>query len=304
MTGLYGIKPSRGRISRGPLDADSSGLSVLGPLARTVRDAAAFLDATAGPQPGDPYWAPPLPAGESFWQWCDRTPSRLRIGRYLQPPVPGAEVDQECRTAWEFASVLLESLGHEVVDIAMPLPAAVIPAFETVWAVSAASAPVPAGAPDRLRPLTRYLRERGARVSGPEYAAAVGMLNVISRQAVIATAGYDAVLTPTLALTPRPVGLVLRHGRRSGGPGRGLRAPEAVHPVHRRVQRQRPAGGQPAAALERRRVAGRRDAGRPAGGGGRAAGAVGATGGRRTVGGPAPGALAAPECFDTVCRLV
>jgi len=206
VTGLYGIKPSRGRVSRGPLDADSSGLSVLGPLARTVRDAAAFLDATAGPQPGDPYWAPPLPAGETFSDWCDRPPSGLRIGRYLQPPIPGAEVDQECRTAWEFASVLLESLGHEVVDIAMPLPAAVIGAFETVWAVSAASAPVPAGQPDRLRPLTRHLRERGARVSGPEYAAAVGMLNVISRQAMVATAGYDAVLTPTLAMTPRPIG--------------------------------------------------------------------------------------------------
>ncbi len=206
VTGLYGIKPSRGRISRGPLDADSTGLSVLGPLARTVRDAAAFLDATAVPQPGDPYWAPPLPAGETFLEWCDRPPSRLRIGRYLQPPVPGAEVEHECRTAWEFASVLLESLGHEVVDIAMPLPETVIPAFETVWAVSAASAPVPPGGADRLRPLTRYLRERGARVAGPDYAAAVGLLNVLSRRAIAATTAFDAVLTPTLALTPRPIG--------------------------------------------------------------------------------------------------
>ena len=80
VTGLYGIKPSRGRISRGPLDADSTGLSVLGPLARTVRDAAAFLDATAVAQPGDPYWAPPLPAGESFLDWCDRTPAGCGSG--------------------------------------------------------------------------------------------------------------------------------------------------------------------------------------------------------------------------------
>jgi amidase len=179
---------------------------VLGPLARTVRDAAAFLDATAGPRVGDSQWAPPLPAGESFLKWCDRTPGRLRIGRYLQPPVPGAQVDPECRTAWEFASVLLESLGHQVIDIPMPVPQAVIAAFETVWSVSARGVPVDPAREAELRPLTRYLRARGARVSGSEYSTALGMLSLISRQAIVATAQYDAVLTPTLALPPRPIG--------------------------------------------------------------------------------------------------
>ncbi|MEO6503761.1 MAG: amidase [Jatrophihabitantaceae bacterium] len=206
VTGLYGIKPSRGRISRGPLNADTTGLSVLGPLARTVRDAAAFLDATAIAQPGDPHWAPPLPAGESFLRWCDRTPSRLRIGRYLQPPMPSAEIDPECRTAWEFASLLLESLGHEVIDIAMPMPEAAIPAFETVWAVSAASTELEPEHESALRPLTRHLRERGSQISATEFSAALTRLNAFSRQAVLATAQYDAVLTPTLALTPRPIG--------------------------------------------------------------------------------------------------
>jgi amidase len=206
VTGLYGIKPSRGRISGGPLGADSSGLSVLGPLARTVRDAAAFLDATAITQLGDPHWAPPLPAGESFLQWCDRAPERLRIGRYLQPPISEAEIDHESRTAWEFASVLLESLGHEVIDIAMPMPEAVIPAFETVWAVSAASGPLTAEQETRLRPLTRHLRERGSRISATDYANALALLSFVSRQSISATAQYDAVLTPTLASPPRPIG--------------------------------------------------------------------------------------------------
>jgi amidase len=206
VTGLFGIKPARGRISRGPLDADSSGLSVLGPLARTVRDAAAFLDATAIPQPGDPHWAPPLPADESFLGWCDRVPGRLRIGRYLQPPVPGAQVDPECRTAWQNASQLLEDLGHEVIDIDLPIPPMVIPAFETVWAVSAHSVPIDPARADELRPLTRHLRERGAKIGGAEYAAAIGLLAMVSRQAIVATSGFDAVLTPTLALPPRPVG--------------------------------------------------------------------------------------------------
>ena len=206
VTGLFGLKTSRGRISRGPLDADSTGLSVLGPLARTVRDAAAFLDATAIPQPGDPHWAPPLPAGETFLGWCDRAPARLRIARYIQPPVPGAVVDEQCRQAWESASLLLESLGHEVVDIDLPVPSDTLAAFETVWAVAAHGAPIDPAREHELRPLTRYLRERGRGISGPQFSAALGELSMISRQQIVATAAFDAVLTPTLALPPRPVG--------------------------------------------------------------------------------------------------
>ena len=206
VNGLFGLKPSRNRISRGPLDFDSTGLSVLGPLARTVRDAAAFLDATAVPQTGDLTWAPPLPAGESYLGWCDRAPQRLRIGRYLQPPVADAEVDPECRAAWELASSLLAGLGHEVVDIELPVPPETIAAFEAVWAVSAATIPVPPEREELLRPLSRYLRERGRQVSGPAYAAAMGQLNMISRQAITATAGFDALLTPTVAQPPRPIG--------------------------------------------------------------------------------------------------
>src|SRR5699024_6266328 len=95
--GLVGPKPSRGRLSTGPLDLDSSRLSVMGGLARSVRDAAAFLDAVAVPQPGDPDPAPPLPRGETFLAWCDREPARLRIGRYLDSPMTGAVVDPQVR---------------------------------------------------------------------------------------------------------------------------------------------------------------------------------------------------------------
>lgn len=206
VTGLFGMKTSRGRISRGPIDADSSGLSVLGPLARTVRDAAAFLDATALPQPGDPHWAPPLPAGETFLAWCDREPVRLRIGRYIEPPIPGAEVQPEPRIAWEKASTLLAELGHEVVDITMPIAPQTITAFETVWAVAAHGAPIPPEREAELRPLSRYLRERGREVTGPQYAAALSTLAIASRQQIVQTSGFDAVLTPTVAMTPRPVG--------------------------------------------------------------------------------------------------
>jgi amidase len=201
--GVVGVKTSRGRISRGPLDLDATRLSVLGPLARTVRDAAAFLDATARPQPGDP--DPLDPPADGFAAWCEREPGRLRIGRYLDSPI-AAEIDPQVRAAWEDTSRLLESLGHAVEDVPAPIPPDAIAHFEAVWAVSAATTPVPSELEPRLRPLTRYLRERGRAVGGPHFAAALAALGLHARRGIAATAHLDAVLTPTVALLPRPVG--------------------------------------------------------------------------------------------------
>jgi amidase len=203
--GLVGLKPSRGRVSRGPLDLESARLAVFGGLARTVRDAAAFLDAIAIPQPGDPDRPPDLPDGESFLGWCDRDPGHLRIGRFIQSPIP-SDIDPQVRQAWERTSELLASLGHEVTDIPPVYPTEAVPYFETVWSVSAGTVPVDPAREHLLRPLTRYLRGRGAAVSGVDYAQAMGLLALHSRQGIAATAEFDAVLTPTLAMLPQPVG--------------------------------------------------------------------------------------------------
>ena len=199
--GLVGLKPARGRVSRGPYDVDAVRLSVLGPLARTVRDAAAFLDAVAIPQPGDPDPLPP----RDFLAACERDPGRLRIGRYVDSPIE-AELDAEVRAAWEQASALLAGLGHELEDVAPPMPPEAVPLFETLWAVMACGAPVDPDKEHLLRPLTRSQRERGRAVSGPDFAYALGMLNVYARRGIAATEHLDAVLTPTLAMLPRPVG--------------------------------------------------------------------------------------------------
>jgi amidase len=203
--GLVGLKPSRGRVSKGPLDLDSTRLSVLGPLARTVRDAAAFLDAVAVPQPGDPDLLPPLPAGETFLGQCDREPGRLRIGRFAESPIESV-LDPEVRGAWERAGALLAGLGHEIEDVAPPIPPEAVPAFEAVWAVSAATIPIPSDRENDLRPLTRHLRERGRAVSGRDFANALAALNVHSRSGMALSAHLDAVLVPTVAMLPRPVG--------------------------------------------------------------------------------------------------
>ncbi len=202
--GLFGIKPTRGRISNGPLMGDINGLATNGPLARTVRDAAALLDAMAGPMPGDPHWAPP-PAS-TFLAACDSEPGRLRIGRYRDNGLLAQGLHPECLTAWESASALLEELGHDVEDMDAPFDPGLVPSFEVVWAVSAAGVPVAPAAEESLRPLTRWLRERGRAVPATEFTAALGAMQLASRTAIAATAAYDVVLTPTLAQLPAPLG--------------------------------------------------------------------------------------------------
>jgi amidase len=204
--GLFGIKPSRGRVSGGPLVPDLEGLSTNGPITRTVADAALLLDVMSGNLPGDMYTQPPLPPGESFLGYAYRPPSRLRIGRTLQNPVDGADVHPDCVTAYEEASALLASLGHEVEDISMPLGPDVMPFFETVWYVHATLVPLAPEQEGIVLPLTAYLRGRGQAVTASELYFAQGYLQFIIRAALATLNAYDAILTPTLARPPVPVG--------------------------------------------------------------------------------------------------
>jgi amidase len=204
--GLFGLKPSRGRISAGPMYGDPVGLGTAGPLARTVRDAAAMLDVMAGPAVGDPFWAPPLPSGESYLGWCDRPPGRLRVARFVEPLIADAAVHPECVRAYDDASRLLVSLGHDVEEVDVPIGPEAVATFETCWAVLTTLSPAPPGSEDRLRPLTRWLQERGRGVSGPQFGLALGELRRIAARALARLAHYDVVLTPTLAQPPLRVG--------------------------------------------------------------------------------------------------
>jgi amidase len=204
--GLFGIKPTRGRISQGPLMPDLTGLSADGPLARTVADAALLLDSMTGNHPGDMYTQPPLPSGESFLGYAGREPGTLRIGRTLQTVVDGAEVDPDCVAAWEDASALLASLGHEVEDVDLPFPADAVPSFLALWFTMAAFTPVDPDQEGDLLPLTRWLREEGRKISAPDIFLHQGILQGSVRPAMTAMNAYDAILTPTVAMPPRPVG--------------------------------------------------------------------------------------------------
>jgi amidase len=171
-----------------------------------VRDAAAMLDALAGPAVGDPFWAPP-PA-QPFLASCDVEPGRLRIARFLTPVIADAALHPEVVEAYESATRLLVSLGHDVEEIDVPVPPEAVTTFETCWAVLTALSAVPSGTEHLLRPLTVWLAGRGRAVTGPEFGLAVGEARRIAARAIQRLAPYDAVLTPTLAQPPLPVGAI------------------------------------------------------------------------------------------------
>ncbi|WP_239455398.1 amidase [Nocardioides gilvus] len=202
--GLVGLKPSRGRISAAPTYGDPVGLSTAGTLARTVADAAAMLDVLAGHRVGDPSWAPE-PQG-TFLNAARREPGRLRVARFSAPVITDVDVAPAPLQAWEDASGLLEALGHEVVDIEVPLDRSAVAVFEICWAVLTALSTAPAGREHQLRPLTTWLSEKGRAVSGPDFGLAIGEMRRHAALALEALAPYDVVLTPTLASLPVEVG--------------------------------------------------------------------------------------------------
>jgi amidase len=222
--GLVGLKPTRGRVSGWPLYGDVTGLPTAGSLGRTVRDAAALLDVLAGRRTGDPAWAPP--PSTSFRAACDRGPGRLRIARFVEPVIAESDVDPECVAAWESASLLLTSLGHAVEDIALPMPREAVPTFETCWAVLAALSTAPIEAESSLRPLTRWLADLGNAVTGPAFGLALGAMRRCAADCLTALAPYDAVLTPTLAVPPLPVGAL----RNDDDPAADFEAQKAFTP--------------------------------------------------------------------------
>ena len=206
--GLVGLKPTRGRISGAPMYGDPVGLATAGSLARTVRDAAALLDVMAGRAVGDPFWAPE-PA-ESFLAACDRPAGRLRVAMFSAPVIADVQVDAECLAAYERTAGILEELGHHLEEIEVPLDPAAVPVFEDCWSVLTALSVVNLTPEQqgRLRPLTRWLADRGSAVSGPDFGLAIGALRRLAAAVLQRVSSYDLVLTPTLGQVPPKVGAI------------------------------------------------------------------------------------------------
>ena len=223
--GLFGLKPTRGRTSLGPDVGESwAGLVQRHVVARTVRDSAAVLDAIAGPAPGDPYYAP-APA-RPFLDEVGADPGRLRIGvRTRAPETVGADTHPECVAATEAAARLLESLGHHVEEAA---PAAldetelldlflIVLTTGVVWDVRQVEAMTGQRVTqDDVEPLTWFYFEQGLQHTAIQYLEALNAAHAWSRRLASwwaeesgAGAGFDLLLTPTMAEPPAEIGDVV-----------------------------------------------------------------------------------------------
>ena len=212
--GLFGLKVTRGRNSMAPYAGESiAGCSVEHVVSISVRDSAAVLDATAGPAPGDPYFAP-LPA-RPFLEEVGADPGQLRIALATRP-FNGMPVDPVCVRAAEAAAQLCEELGH-VVETATPAfdAAGLDEHFNLVFAVGAAgNIRLRARAlgrelnPARLERITWATIQEADRVSGPSFVQSVNRLHGISREIAPFFRTYDLLLTPALAEPPVKLGVI------------------------------------------------------------------------------------------------
>ncbi|GAA3935831.1 amidase [Hymenobacter algoricola] len=210
--GLFGLKPSRGRNPTGPEQGEKwQGAAVEHILTRSVRDSAAMLDATQGPDAGAPYFLP-APV-RPFLAEVGQPAGRLRIGFSLEHPL-GRALHPECAAAVQAAARLLESLGHEVELVPLPFDGrAVATAFLMLYfgetgANIAALAHV-LGRPARptdVEPTTWLLGLLGRTYSAADFAAARHTWNDSARRMGRFHQQYDLLLTPTLAVPPLPVG--------------------------------------------------------------------------------------------------
>jgi amidase len=212
-TGLVGLKPSRGRVPSMPGRSGVGGLSVAGPITRNVADAGMLLDAlvapTGLPEPS-PYALVTPEVGEGpFTAAAVRGEGRFVVGVLEGSPWDESVdvvVDPAARAAVATAVRVLGEVGHGVEEVAMPrLPYA--DAFRTAWESSAAGLlRVPGLDRSELTPLVAWLVERAGRLTAERVLDATATLDTFSAGLIRAFDPFDAVLTPTLALTPRPLG--------------------------------------------------------------------------------------------------
>lgn len=200
--GVVGLKPSRGRISSGPLlGEDWAGLATSGVIARTVADAALGLDAMSGHLPGDPYWAE---IAQPFLPAAQRPPATLRIGWTIDAP---AAVDPEVSAAVESVAAELARLGHRVNRVRPDL-GGFRPLIQ-VLAVTAVGA-LPIANPELLDPLNRRMLEVAPMSTAVDYLKALIELHQQARRLIATWDQIDVLLTPTLTYPAPKIGAIGR----------------------------------------------------------------------------------------------
>lgn len=204
--GVFGLKPTRARNPLGPDFGEGwGGMVAEHALTRSVRDSAALLDVTAGPDIGDPYWAPP--PERPFLEEIGKDPGRLRIAHVTMPGMP---VHEDCLQAVRAAISLCRDLGHEVDEIALKLDVAIelfAQAVIVLIAAGTASTLKFLGAKEgQVEPLTWALAEKGKEYDAADYVLAEQLLQQVSRTIAKNFIDYDVLIAPMLSEPPPLLG--------------------------------------------------------------------------------------------------
>ena len=209
--GLFGLKPSRGRVSFAPADEGWGGFSIHHALTRSVRDSAALLDAVSSPEPGDPYWLDP--PERPFADEVGRTPGVLRIA-FTTAALAAKSIDPECEAAVRDAARLCESLGHHVEEA--KLPGDFVRLGANVGSVIAAGVAASLDAEadrrgraigeDEIENLSWGMYQRGRAVSGPGYVRALQGAHAFGRVVARFFGRFDVLLLSTMGSPPIPIG--------------------------------------------------------------------------------------------------
>ena len=208
--GLFGLKPSRGRVPEGPAQGEVwQGCVVSHVLTRSVRDSAAMLDALAGKLAGDPFEI--APPARPFLQEVGAPPGRLRIGFSVASPI-GGRVDAGNREAVMQAAKLLESLGHHVEEAAPAIDGRLLArCYMTLYfgTVAAMLSRIrrETGKPERLfHADTRAIAMIGRAISAGTFVAMQEHWNGFARALAEFHTRFDLYLTPTVAMQPARIG--------------------------------------------------------------------------------------------------
>ena len=211
--GVFGLKPTRGRNPQGPDRGEGwSGMSTEHVITRSVRDSAALLDLTAGPDIGAPYFA--ARPGRPFLQEVGADGGRLRIAFATQTPA-GEKVAPDCEQAVLRTARLLEAAGHHVEEAKLDfVPEAFAPGFRVIiagnirmaidnYAAKCGRAPVR----EAFEKITWMFYESGGRATAADYARAILAIHQTGRLMGRFFETYDALLTPTLPKPPEKLGV-------------------------------------------------------------------------------------------------
>lgn len=210
--GLFGLKPSRGRISLGPQTGEGwSGAVMEHCVSRSVRDSAALLDAIQGPAPGDPFII--QPPEKPYLETIGEAPGQLRIGMSIAHTL-GQEVEPDCMLAVEKTAQLLESLGHHVETAPLPFQQEDLTETFLTMVCGEAAADIDTlseylGRPARpgdVEPSTWAMVMLGRGFSAKDYAYQRRKWNEIARRLGVFHQQYDLLLTPTVSRTPFRIG--------------------------------------------------------------------------------------------------